>query len=209
MWFRASKRYDHCTTASRMSLSWLSLGIAVTYIQPLGAATPRLLGRQLPPPPRGGQELVVKGAGLRSPWAPKTPKGNWCSLCSPTLSYPSPSPTAPTVEACRSMPQHLILGPVGGGFEACRSMPQHTENWAQTKILLPSFSICAVENDGTLVDRCSGCGLQAPSSSPRAVTTMSYKQRQQGSRLTYVSPLFVPFLWCCALTGPCYLHFLF
>ena len=32
---------------------------------------------------------------------------------------------SPTVEACRSMPQHLILGPVGRGFEACRSMPQH------------------------------------------------------------------------------------
>ena len=25
------------------------------------------------------------------------------------------------VEACRSMPQHLILWLVGGGFEACRS----------------------------------------------------------------------------------------
>ena len=32
--------------------------------------------------------------------------------------------------ACRSMPQHLCLGPVGGGFEACRSMPQHTDNLA-------------------------------------------------------------------------------
>ena len=28
---------------------------------------------------------------------------------------------APTVEACRGMPQHLFLGTVGGGFEACRS----------------------------------------------------------------------------------------
>ena len=78
---------------------------------------------------------------------------------------------------CRSMPQHLILGPVGGGFEACRSTPQHTENSAQTKILIPSFSTCAVENDGTLVDRCSGCGIQVPDSISRAVNTMSYRQR--------------------------------
>ena len=41
---------------------------------------------------------------------------------------------APMVEACRSMPQHLILWPVGGGFEACRSMPQHTKILAQTKL---------------------------------------------------------------------------
>ena len=34
--------------------------------------------------------------------------------------------------ACRSMPQHLFLGPVGGGFEACHSMPQHTGNWVGT-----------------------------------------------------------------------------
>ena len=39
---------------------------------------------------------------------------------------------APTVEACRGMPQHLFLGTVGGGFEACRSMLQHTENWVGT-----------------------------------------------------------------------------
>ena len=101
---------------------------------------------------------------------------------------------------CRRMPQHLILGLVGGGFEACRSvlqhaaargnMPQHTENSAQTKILIPSLSTCAVENDGTLVDRCSGCGIQVPDSIPRAVNTMSYRQRQQRSRLTYFPPCF-------------------
>ena len=50
---------------------------------------------------------------------------------------------APTVSsllqdatACCSMPQHLLLRPVGGGFEACHtachSMPQHTENWVGT-----------------------------------------------------------------------------
>ena len=93
--------------------------------------------------------------------------------------------------ACRRMPQHLSSGPVGGGFEACRSMPQHT---AQTKILIPSLSTCAVENDGTLVDRCSGCGIQVPDSISRAVNTMSYRQRQQRSRLTYCPPLF--FLSC-------------
>ena len=38
------------------------------------------------------------------------------------------SEQAPMVEACCSMPQHLILWPVGGGFEACCSMLQHTEN---------------------------------------------------------------------------------
>ena len=34
--------------------------------------------------------------------------------------------------ACRNLPPHLFLGPVGGGLEACRSMPQHTENWGGT-----------------------------------------------------------------------------
>ena len=33
--------------------------------------------------------------------------------------------------ACRSMGQHLFLGPVSRGCEACHSMPQHTENWAR------------------------------------------------------------------------------
>ena len=93
------------------------------------------------------------------------------------------------------MPQHAA---------ARRSMPQHTENSAQTKILIPSLSTCAVENDGTLVDRCSGCGIQVPDSIPRAVNTMSYRhdsipravntmsyrQRQQRSRLTYFPPFF-------------------
>ena len=60
---------------------------------------------------------------------------------------------------------------------ARRSMLQHTENSAQTKILIPSLSTCAVDNDGTLVDRCSGSGIQVPDSIPRAVNTMSYRQR--------------------------------
>ena len=33
---------------------------------------------------------------------------------------------APTVEASRSIPQHLFWGPVGGGFEA-RLMPQRSK----------------------------------------------------------------------------------
>ena len=39
-----------------------------------GGATPWVLGRQ-PPPPHGasGQQLVVKGTGLRSRWVPKVP----------------------------------------------------------------------------------------------------------------------------------------
>ena len=39
-----------------------------------GGATPRVLGRQLPPPPPQrafGQQLVAKGVALRRPWAPK------------------------------------------------------------------------------------------------------------------------------------------
>ena len=56
----------------------------------------------LPPRPSGAssQQLVVKGAGLRSPWAPKVPEGNCCPLCSPTLSLnpsqiltPTPAPS--------------------------------------------------------------------------------------------------------------------
>ena len=41
-----------------------------------GGATPRVLGRQLPPPPplgAFGQQLVAKGVALRRPWAPKAP----------------------------------------------------------------------------------------------------------------------------------------
>ena len=64
-----------------------------------GSATLWVLGRQPPPPspPPGasGHQLVVKGAGLRSPWAqklpdapwaPRTPEGKFCPLCTPTLS---------------------------------------------------------------------------------------------------------------------------
>ena len=44
-------------------------------VRPGGGATPRVLGRQLPPPPLGafGQQLVAKGVALRPPWAPKAP----------------------------------------------------------------------------------------------------------------------------------------
>ena len=83
---------------------------------------------------------------------------------------------APTVEASRSMLQHLILGPVGGCFEACCSMPQHTENSAQTKILIPSLSNGAVETAGTLVGRCSGCRLKVFGSIPSNVIMMFYRQ---------------------------------
>ena len=42
-----------------------------------GGTTPRVLGRQLPPPPPPlgafGQQLVAKGVALRRPWAPKAP----------------------------------------------------------------------------------------------------------------------------------------
>ena len=63
-----------------------------------GGATPRVLGHQLaPPPPLGafGQQLVAKGAQLRSPWASKVPdaprarkapEDNFCLLRTPTLS---------------------------------------------------------------------------------------------------------------------------
>ena len=58
----------------------------------------RVLGRQLPlspPPPRGLQPTVAKGAAPRrpwapkargAPWAPKVPEGKVCPLCTPTLS---------------------------------------------------------------------------------------------------------------------------
>ena len=48
---------------------------------------------------------------------------------SPPLQIPKltlPHAQEPTVEACHSMPQHRILGYIGGGCEACRSMLQHT-----------------------------------------------------------------------------------
>ena len=56
-----------------------------------------------------------------------------CNILETTFEAPlyalkPPPPLAPTGEACCSMPWHLILGPVGGGFEACHSMPQYTEN---------------------------------------------------------------------------------
>ena len=66
-----------------------------------------------PPPPTpakgaSGQQLVVKGAGLRSPWAPKAPEENFVHFApqqyfNPTLTraptpslslspYPTPTP---------------------------------------------------------------------------------------------------------------------
>ena len=99
----------------------------------------------------------------------------------------------PSPRLSLSMPPLCPLGQAPT-VEACRSTPKHTENSAQTKILIPSLSTCAVENDSTLVDRCSGCGIQVPDSIPRAVNTMSYMQRQQRSRLTYPPPPF--FLSC-------------
>ena len=86
-------------------------------------ATPRVLGRQLPlPPPRGasGQQLVAKGAALRSPWAPKAPdtpwppkppKGKFCPLCTPTLSL-NPTLTltpTPTLSLVLTLPLPLPL----------------------------------------------------------------------------------------------------
>ena len=63
------------------------------------------------------------------------------------------------VEACCSMPLHLFLGPVGGGFEAFCSMPQPTENCFgafgggkyRTKISIPSLCHHLSEIESTLV----------------------------------------------------------
>ena len=69
------------------------------HTDPGGGGTQRVPGRQLPLPPpfwaASGQQLVAKGAALRSPrapkapdapWAPKPPKGKFCPLCTPALS---------------------------------------------------------------------------------------------------------------------------
>ena len=71
-----------------------------------------------PPPPKGasGQQLIAKGAGLRSPWAPKVPdaprapkapEGNTYSLTyslyTPTLSL------NPTLTLTPTPPQGLVL----------------------------------------------------------------------------------------------------
>ena len=73
-----------------------------------------------PPPGASGQQLVVKGAGLRSPWAPKAPhaprapklpEGNFGSLCSPTLSL-NPTLTLTPTRALRlvlTLPLPLLL----------------------------------------------------------------------------------------------------
>ena len=69
-----------------------------------------------PPPPRpqgaSGQQLVAKGAALTSPWvlkaldtpwAPKAPKGNFCPLCTQTLSL------NPTQSQFLTLPLPLFL----------------------------------------------------------------------------------------------------
>ena len=59
-----------------------------------------------------------------------------------------------------------------------------------------------------VVDRCSGCGIQVPDSIPRAVNMMSYRQRQQRSRLTYFAPCFFFLVVLCfdrPLFSPLYL----
>ena len=50
-----------------------------------------------PPPPKGAsvQQLVAKGAGLRSAWAPKAPEGNFCPFLHPnTILHPNSDPNA-------------------------------------------------------------------------------------------------------------------
>ena len=68
---------------------------------------------------------------------------------------------APMVEACRSMPQHLFLGLVGGGFEACRSTLKIGLGFFgkkyRTKISIPSLSTHLSEMASTLVVKCCIC----------------------------------------------------
>ena len=70
-----------------------------------------------------GQQLVAKGAGLRSPWAPKVPaapwapeaaEGNFCPRCTRTLSF-TPTLTlapTPTLSLVLSLPLPLALTPI-------------------------------------------------------------------------------------------------
>ena len=89
-----------------------------------GGGTPRVQGRQLPPPPpqgASGQQLIVKGTGLRSPWAlkapeaprtPKAPEGNFCALCTPPLSSNPTLTLTPTLalSLVRTLTSNTRLG---------------------------------------------------------------------------------------------------
>ena len=89
-------------------------------------ATPRVLGRQLPPPPpwgASGQRLVAQCAALRSPWAPKAPdtpeapkphKGKFCPLCTPTLSL-NPTLTLTPTPTLRTLIKTEYWDRAGGG----------------------------------------------------------------------------------------------
>ena len=58
-------------------------------VGPTGEPTPRVLGRQLPPPQgASGQQLVAKGAALRSQWAPKAPDAPWAPKAPEGQFYP-------------------------------------------------------------------------------------------------------------------------
>ena len=118
---------------------------------------------------------------------------------------------APTVEECCSMPQLLILEPVGVGFEACRTVQHHTENLARTKISMPFFSNSVEKTGGTLVGICCGFLFRGLGSIPSDVSTISCRLGQQGTRLadSPPPPPFSFFLWCCALRELCYLDFCF
>ena len=81
-------------------------------------ATPRVLRRQLPPPPplgASGQQLVAKGAALRSPWAPKAsdallaPKAPEGEFCPPTLSLNPTLTLTPTPTLGLVLTLHLHL----------------------------------------------------------------------------------------------------
>ena len=88
---------------------------------------------------------------------------------------------APTVEACRSMPQHLFLGPVGGCFEACRSMLQHTDFLGQkywTKISISSLSSHLSEMARTLVVRWCICDCEVYGSIPGIGNLLKARQGQ-------------------------------
>ena len=84
-----------------------------------GGATSQVQLRPLPPKGAFGQLLVVKGAVVRSQWAPKlphapqapkAPEGNFCPLYTPTL----------------SLNQDSILGLSCWGKEHCLGDFNHT-----------------------------------------------------------------------------------
>ena len=93
----------------------------VLHFPPAGP-NPQVLERGLPPPPlpkgASGQQLVAKGASLRSPWAPKlpdapreakAPEGDLCPRCTPTLCL-NPTQTltpTPTLSLVLTLPLPL------------------------------------------------------------------------------------------------------